>query len=547
VVGYPGHVIPRIISHARGGRRSGEPTVETMRGIATYLLGLRSLLRRPLTAVEARALVRDAERDRERHFLDVLEHGVFAAARSPYRRLLEHVGLSHARVAAMVAEHGLEGALGTLHDEGVRVSMEEFKRGGVIERPGLRFQVRPEDFDNALCRGPFEVRTSGSSGTPSRVGFSLERQALDAAYLRVWHDALGLGERPMAIWRGVPPVQSGIGRVLQRAGAGLRVDRWFAQNRLAVRAETLRHLLFTWVTVLGARACGFAFPRPEYVHQDDAVRIAQWLARRRLEGTPAELDTNASSGVRVCLAARKNGLDISGTVMRLTGEPLTRAKERVVREAGCRPYCFYGMTELGPLALQCASSRHRDEMHLVTGKLAMIQREKPIAGERTVGALLCTSLLRSSPKLMINVELGDHAELERRACGCELGALGLDLLLHHLGSHDKLTSEALNYLGSDLVSLVEEVLPARFGGEPTHYQLVEEEEQGIPVVSVLASPSVGVIDEAALIATVHAVLDAAPGGALLSDFWKQARTVRVVRREPYRGSSAKIQPLHVRR
>ena len=146
---------------------------------------------------------------------------------------------------------------------------------------------------------------------------------------------------------------------------------------------------------------------------------------------------------------------------------------------GSRAVCHYAMAEAGRVGWACANPTALDDVHLSRDKLAMIQRERPVAsGDATVNAILLTSLVPTSSKIMINVETGDYAVSEQRQCGCPFGELGLDVHLHRIRSYDKLTTEGNNFLGSDLYTLVDEVLPARFGGAPTDYQLVEEEVGG---------------------------------------------------------------------
>ena len=90
------------------------------------------------------------------------------------------------------------------------------------------------------------------------------------------------------------------------------------------------------------------------------------------------------------------------------------------------------------------------------------------------------------------------------------------------------------------------MLPARFGGNPTDYQLVEEEVEGVPKVSVVASPRVGHLDEAAVVAAVLGRLrDGERVHRMMADAWRGADTLRVVRREPYETPGAKVLPLHV--
>ncbi len=102
-------------------------------------------------------------------------------------------------------------------------------------------------------------------------------------------------------------------------------------------------------------------------------------------------------------------------------------------------------------------------------------------------------------------------------------------------------------MGSELVTLLEVVLPGRFGGIPTDYQLVEEEEGGLQKVSLLVSPRVGTLDEEAVVSTVLRSLGACPPGAkrTMAELWREGQTLRVVRREPYATGSAKILPLHI--
>jgi hypothetical protein len=298
-----------------------------------------------------------------------------------------------------------------------------------------------------------------------------------------------------------------------------------------------------------ARSLGWPLPEPEYVHQDDAVIIARWLANWRVAGRPAQLDTNSSSGVRVCLAALDHGLDISGSFFRLGSEPYTEAKAAVIHRAGCRAASHYATTELGRIGAACAAPEHVDEVHLLTDKFAVLQRaapNDPAGSSEEDGALLITTLLPSVSKIMLNVSSGDCGEIRRRDCGCPLGALGLNLHASHLRSYEKITSEGLNYLRGDLVPLVEQILPERFGGSVTDYQLVEVEDGGMPFVEIVVSPRVGPVEDAAISGAVYDWLRTRPGEQLMADFWQDANTVRVVRRAPYATGAAKVLPLHRR-
>jgi hypothetical protein len=147
---------------------------------------------------------------------------------------------------------------------------------------------------------------------------------------------------------------------------------------------------------------------------------------------------------------------------------------------------------------------------------------------------------------MLNVESDDYGRLECRPCECLWGKLGFEQHLSDIRSYDKLTSEGMTFLGSELVALVEDMLPEQFGGNPTDYQFVEEEEGGLPKISVIVSPRVGTINEEAVIGAVLNWLGSYPGcKTMMADLWKDGRTVRVIRREPFATRAAKILPLHI--
>src|SRR3990172_8887397 len=84
---------------------------------------------------------------------------------------------------------------------------------------------------------------------------------------------------------------------------------------------------------------------------------------------------------------------------------------------------------------------------------------------------------RSSQRLhiLLNISMGDQAVVLRRQCGCPLEQLGWTTHLHTIRSHEMLTCGGISFLDTDVIRVIEEVLPARFGGAPTDYQLLEDE------------------------------------------------------------------------
>jgi hypothetical protein len=345
----------------------------------------------------------------------------------------------------------------------------------------------------------------------------------------------------------VPPSASGANNSLRHVKLGLPVAVWFTPYKAPPGLDALKFGLFTAYTVRVGRLLGARLQPPRHRPPAEAAHVARWLAARTHEGLPAYLDTQAGLGIRACLAARDEGLDISGTFFRFGGEPFTEAKASIVAAAGARAVCNYAMAETGRIATACGDPTSHDDMHFMSEKLAVLQRDRSVAGGRTVGAFHYTALLPSAPKVMINVESDDYGDLADRPCGCPFGEVGLTRHMSGIRSYEKLTSEGNQFLGSDLMALVERLLPSRFGGAPGDYQLVEEEVGGLPKVSVVARPALGALDEGEVVAAVLAYLRTKPRNRLMADVWRDGETVRLVRREPTMTSAGKILPLHIAR
>lgn len=521
--------------------------VRSVAAAARYVRGLPRFLRAPLTPDEAIAEVEGQMRQREDSFLHLVGQAVYANPRSPYRRILEHLGVELGDVRALVHDHGLEGALESLHDAGVYLTHEEFRGLAPIRRAGLELSVRPDDFSNPLLVGEFETGSGGSRGAARRIATDFDLFAYEAGYQALSLRAFGLEGRPLALWHPVPPGHAGINNVLRHAKLGRPPERWFSHYRWGARAGSLKFAAFTAYAVYGSRLFGRPLPRPEYTPLKRSSQVARWLAEMRARGTPAVLETNCSSGVRACLAAIEHGIDISGSFLRLGGEPFTEAKAAVVERAGARACCNYSTGEVGRVALACARPEALDDSHLLTPKLAVVKRPHPARGpvDGGLSALLLTTLHPTAPQLMLNVESDDRAAVERRSCGCPLGEVGLTTHLHSIRSYEKLTAEGMTFLGSDLFSLVDEVLPARFGGAPTDYQLTEREDEALPAVEVIVAPHVGPVEEGEVTSVVLGFLsDCGDGQRMMADRWRQAGTLRVARREPATTAAAKVPPLH---
>jgi hypothetical protein len=172
-------------------------------------------------------------------------------------------------------------------------------------------------------------------------------------------------------------------------------------------------------------------------------------------------------------------------------------------------------------------------------------RVLPDAGQ--VPAFNVTSLLPSTPKILVNAESDDYGILEERTCGCPLGRLGYTTHLREIRSFRKLTGEGVTLPGSDLLHILETVLPARFGGSALDYQLIEQEDSsGFTSVTLAISPRVSISEESAVIdAVLQAVQQTGPGGRIASEMWRQSGSLRVARMEPVLTARGKLLPLHL--
>lgn len=505
-------------------------------------------LRERLTAERCAEMSRSALVRREASFLGILEGALGSDPSNPYSRLLRHAGITLADIRESVHRQGLEPTLETLHDNGVYVSLDEFKGRVPIRRGSLSIDVGSHDFDNPLARQHFETRTGGSRSSGTRLFIDLDLLERDAGYVHHQMDMFGCYGRPLFVWCSAAPALSGISEVLRCAKLGVVPQRWFAQSVPSLTDRSWRHALLTRYVVHTSRANGCAIPPPEKLPLGEAWVAAEALAEARRRGERPVLRANSSTAVRVCLAAEERGLDISGTTLRVSAEPFTPGKAEVVRRVGCTAASWYATGEAGIIGLPCSRPAEVDEVHLLSDKLAMIRRERQIAPGRSVPVNVYSTLVASVPKLMLNFVSDDYATVGERPCGCPLEVLGYATHMHTIRSWEKLTSEGMSFIGHDLIRLIEEVLPARFGGTPADYQFVEDERDGLPKVDLLVSPRVGPVDEEAVLATVLGFLDDTQGGQTRrAEPWRQARTVAVVRREPIATAASKVLALHVMR
>jgi hypothetical protein len=142
--------------------------------------------------------------------------------------------------------------------------------------------------------------------------------------------------------------------------------------------------------------------------------------------------------------------------------------------------------------------------------------------------------------------MGDRAVVSARQCGCPLERLGWVTHLDTVRSFEKLTVAGTTFLDTDLIRVLEEMLPARFGGGPTDYQLIHDEgPEGQPRVRLLAHPALGPLDpETVAEAFIGAMSQGSGAEHVMGLAWREAGLFRVERRPPQTTAAGRILHLH---
>jgi len=514
-----------------------------------YAWNLRSFLQDPVTPELGREVIRRRLDNRVDSFLTQMRRNVYGYPASPYLPLLRFAGCEYGDLERMVRGSGLEPTLQQLLEAGVYLSVEEFKGKEEVVRGGRTFSFNRAALNTPLLPGGVQASSSGSRSAGTVTTLSLDRTAYHAACSAVAFAAHGMLGRPTLLWMPVLPSAAGLTMLLQLCKIGAPPERWFSPVAAASVRPLLVKRLATLYVVHAGRLFGTPVPSPEFVSAEQVNLVADCLKQVLLRGRGCVISCSPSSASRLSRFAREAQMDLSGVTFLTGGEPLTAAKMEEVGKAGADAMNLYAFAEGGVVGLGCAGTKSAcDDIHLLEGTQAVIQRRREIAfGGGQVDALLFTSLHERAAKILLNVESGDYGVLETRECGCGLADAGLKRHIHGLRSFDKLTGEGMTFVGTDLVRIIEEVLPARFGGAPTDYQMLETEDAaGGTRVDILVSPRVGEVDDDEAIRLVLSELSR--GGEtnrLMAEVWRQGGVLRVRREQPHLTAGGKLLSLHI--
>jgi hypothetical protein len=514
-----------------------------------FMWGLREFLKKPLTGDECREIICQRLKNREPNFMATMRRTVYDNPSSPYLKLLTLTGCEYGDVERMVRADGIEGTLTTLKRNGVFLSYEEFKRGKEVVRGSTTFRFDERDFDNPFTAGQITNSSGGTRSAGTRTTYEFNYITNMAVYVNFYLSAYHATRLPVFLWM---PIMPGVGprKLLEFYKVGITPTRFFSPvNNKTVR-PSLKNRLATQYIIYAGRLFGADFPAPEYVPMDESWRIAECVAGAVEQYDGCSVKGPASLMVRICQAARERGLNIAGTKFLTGGEPLTEGKAREISSLNVDILPQYAFTEAGYVGFGCLNPGVADDLHVFKDSVALIQAPRAVThASEAVGAFLFTSLLMSAPKILLNVEPGDYGVIERSNCGCEWEKLGLTEHIHTIRGFDKLTGEGMTFIGTDFVRIIEEVLPAKFGGASTDYQMLEEEDEASHTrMSVVASPKLGSLDEAEVIRTVLGELGKGRDNQrMMAEIWSKAGTLRVKRMLPFTTSAGKLMPLHIKK
>jgi hypothetical protein len=509
-----------------------------------FVSTLPGFLRRPVGSAEARTTVEQRLQRRGAAFLELTRHAVYENESSPYRALLRAAGCERGDLEALVAREGLEATLRVLLTRGVYLTAAEFKGRRPIRRGSVEIAGGLERLRNPNSSLHVRAQTGGSTGPAAVIGLDLGFIRAAAAGYRLVFEARGGSDWHHAVW-GVPGGAS-MRQCLRIAFTGGRLARWFSQVPTTRSGLHPRYRWSARAMVTSGFLAGVRLPAPRHVPLSDPAPIVDWMASVLRSGGVPHLLTFPSAGVRLAHAARAADVDLTGAHITVSGEPITDARRREMSKCGAQPLAHYGSSETGGvIGSGCLEPTAADDLHLFHDLFAIVQPGARALAPLATDALLFTALAPQAPFVLLNASLGDRGVLETRRCGCPMEAPGWTQHLSSISSLEKLTAGGMTFHDVDLGRLLDEILPARFGGNATHYQLIETEgPEGQPLLRLLVDPAVGPVDEAAVTEAFFESIATGSGvERVMGLAWRDASLLRVERRPPELTSGGKVQHL----
>jgi phenylacetate-coenzyme A ligase PaaK-like adenylate-forming protein len=519
-------------------------SLSTAKAYLRFARNLRGYLHNTATSEETQVIIQQQLLNREENFLKILKTNIFEYPQSPYLQLFQVANITYDDVKKMIAQQGLENTLEELYRAGIYFTFEEFKGRIPIKREHVEFNISQEDFDNPHLQAAWVGVTGGSTGKPTRTKMDFDYVAQIGRHIECSNITHRVQETPTIIWFGLLPDSTSVTSILAHAHLGDTVRYWFSTLRGNESNIGWYYVLLTYLMILMGRFYGLKFPFPQYVPLDDPLPIVNALVECLQEKGVATLASTTSKCSRISLYAQEHGIDLTNVTFVGLSEPATDAKVVAIKASGAKFLNWYSTTETSEIGIPCKNPIDSTDVHFMSNHLAMIQRPQDVF-DQTVNTFYFTSLLPTNPKMLLNVQLDDYGIVEERDCGCPLHEMGFTTHIRQMSSFRKLTGEGVTLVGSDMVHILEHILPSKFGGSLLDYQLVEEEnKQGFTKLVLYVDPSVPIHNENALIqAFLDAMKQSAPSVRLAQAEYQTGDVVSIRREKPIVTSRGKYFPI----
>jgi len=505
--------------------------------------GVRDYLRQPLP-VDPDSLIRAQLANREARWLDLVRRTVWESPANPYRPMFELAGCDFGDLCLEVKRTGLENTLCRLRSSGVFLTHQELKGKEPIVRAGKLIASDKNSFNNPWIKSGMIAASSGSrsEGTQTVVGAG-SRIHSDSYYALNIRE-FDLRKRAQIQVKPVLPASAGLSGVLASTRLGCAPVRWFAFGGPVKDSWYFR--ILTHLLIIMARVHRVKAPFPVHLPANDFSPVANFIAQLRAGNQLSAVGSFASPAVRVAAAAKERGLDIRDTLFLVSGEPLTEGKRQVIESTGARVFSRYHIAEVGPVGYGCSRMTTGNSVHLFEDSIAVVShRQKAPLTDVEVDALLFTTLLPEAPKVLINADMDDVGRIEPADCDCVYSRLGLGRKISGIHSIGKLTGHGMSLVGTEVVRLLEQRLPTRFGGAPTDYQLVELEGEVQTQLILRVSPRLAGVPLDEIRAALLKELRTCYAGRLASRVWSNADALQVIHAQPLATVSGKVLPLHL--
>lgn len=494
-------------------------------------LAFRSHLRSPLDTQPERT-VRECLENREANFLAQAQ-AVLSEPVHPYSQLFQAAGCAYADLESAVHRDGIEATLARLLREGVYISHDEFRGRTEIVRGGRHIHSSPRDWANRRGKGHVMQTSSGSSGRPVRTAMGLDY----LAHLEAWH-VLAVRELDLGGRAGVNagPILPGFGIIAAVLASRLDMpfERWYAP---CGGSRNLHYRAATAAMIACLRLSGGSIPRVTPLDPGDYAPVAEYLARRRSEGARTGIAGFVSAVTRVAATAADRGLNLRGCRAWLLGEALTDAKRAVMESAGIEPFPTYSTTDFGSIGFPCGEMNTGNCVHVRSDCVALA------AGPED--ALHVTSLQPFYPRLLINVGIGDTGIIEPARCRCSLSRLGLNVQVRNMAAASMVKAQGVTLAARDLVKLLEERMPAKFGGRPGDYQLVEREGASQTEAELRIRPGASAASPREMLDFFLDETRRLYGGSLAALSWTHSDGIRVVLAGPLLAGTTKFRAVRL--